>query len=80
MENTKKNAVFKTALEPFGGIVGGGGGNRTRVRKPSTGSSTYLVRLIGFDPGTPAEQACFGRVAYCLAPCKATLQGAIPCK
>ena len=30
--------------------IGGGGGNRTRVRKPSTGSSTYLVRLFGFNP------------------------------
>jgi len=28
----------------WGFIIGGGGGNRTRVRKPSTGSSTYLVR------------------------------------
>ena len=27
--------------------IGGGGGNRTRVRKPSTESSTYLALLFG---------------------------------
>lgn len=26
--------------------IGGAGGNRTRVRKSSTGSSTYLVQVI----------------------------------
>ena len=26
--------------------IGGDGGNRTRVRKPSTGSSTYLAMLF----------------------------------
>ena len=43
---TKKNAVSRTALNITGGINGGGGGNRTRVRKPSTGSSTYLAMLF----------------------------------
>ena len=28
----------------WGFVIGGGGGNRTRVRKPSTDRSTYLVR------------------------------------
>ena len=30
--------------------IGGTGGNRTRVRKSSTVSSTYLVWPTGFDP------------------------------
>jgi hypothetical protein len=30
----------------LGGIDGGGGGNRTRVRKSSTVSSTYLAMLF----------------------------------
>ena len=35
----------KTPTENVWGFgIGGAGGNRTRVRKPSTGSSTYLVR------------------------------------
>ena len=29
-----------------GFLIGGGGGNRTRVRKSSTGSSTYLAMLF----------------------------------
>ena len=46
IKNTIKNAVTWTALDATGGIGGGAGGNRTRVRKPSTGSSTYLVRCF----------------------------------
>ena len=42
---------------------GGGGGNRTPVRKPSASRSTYLVRLFGFNPHTPTGQACSGRSA-----------------
>ena len=34
-------------------IGGGGGGNRTRVRKPSTDSSTYLV--LSFDLTQPTR-------------------------
>jgi len=46
------------------GVDGGGGGNRTRVRKPSTGSSTYLVRCFcALALVTPAEQAELWRVA-----------------
>ena len=31
-------------------LNGGGGGDRTPVRKPSTARSTYIVRLFGFNP------------------------------
>jgi hypothetical protein len=45
-------------------VNGGGGGNRTRVRKPYTGSSTYLVRYFcALSLITPAEQAEFRRAA-----------------
>ena len=47
----------------WGFIIGGGGGDRTPVRKPSTDSSTYLVRSIEFNLGAPAEQARFWRSA-----------------
>jgi hypothetical protein len=33
-------------LDFLGWAIGGGGGNRTRVRKSSTGSSTYLAMLF----------------------------------
>ena len=38
----------------WGFVIGGAGGNRTRVRKPSTDSSTYLVWLFDliFHPPT----------------------------
>ena len=49
-------------------VNGGGGGNRTRVRKPYTGSSTYLVRYFcALSLITPAEQAEFRRAAFDLA-------------
>ena len=52
----------------WGFIIGGGGGNRTRVRKPYTGSSTYLVRYFcALSLITPAEQAEFRRAAFDLA-------------
>jgi hypothetical protein len=42
--------LHQTKMAPSGchSLFGGGGGNRTPVRKSSTDSSTYLVRLIGF--------------------------------
>jgi hypothetical protein len=46
-------------------FVGGDGGNRTRVRKSSTGSSTYLAMLFNLIPYTPTgglvkdESPCF---------------------
>jgi hypothetical protein len=36
-------AAFWTSLDFLIHVGGGGGGNRTRVQKYSTGSSTYLV-------------------------------------
>jgi hypothetical protein len=38
--------VFWISLDYLGHFIGGGGGNRTRVRKSSTGSSTYLAMLF----------------------------------
>ncbi len=48
----------QTKMPPrMGGILfGGGGGNRTRVRKPSTGSTTYLVRSFYLTTSTPADR------------------------
>jgi len=64
IENTIKNAVTWTALDATGWCIGGGGGNRTRVRKPSTGRSTYLVRCFcALASVTPTEQAELWRVA-----------------
>ncbi len=37
-------------------IIGGGGGNRTRVRKPSAVGSTCLVVSIVFNPFSPDRQ------------------------
>ena len=63
----------KTPTENGWGFnIGGGGGNRTPVRKPSTGSSTYLVRLFDFARITPTEQAEFTLVALSLVSVQAT--------
>ena len=43
-------------------LVGGGGGNRTRVQKPSTGSSTCLALSFGFNPGDADVHAATKRV------------------
>ncbi len=51
----------KTAsLEAVKGVSGGGGGNRTRVRKSSTASSTYLAWLFDFAAGTPTGKLARG--------------------
>lgn len=42
--------------------IGGDGGNRTRVQKPSTDSSTYLVLSFGFNPDDADAHAAAGRV------------------
>ena len=61
--------------------IGGAGGNRTRVRKPSTGSSTYLVRCFqALSSITPAEQAGSRRAALDLAPAQATRTSTISCE
>ena len=39
-------------------INGGAGGNRTRVRKPSTDSSTYLALLFSLICTTPTDKRC----------------------
>ncbi len=40
-------------------MIGGAGGNRTRVRKPSTDSSTYLAVLFHLITHTPtSKQMC----------------------
>jgi hypothetical protein len=40
------HAGFWISLDYLGHFIGGGGGNRTRVRKSSTDSSTYLAMLF----------------------------------
>ena len=42
-----ERAGFWSLLDFLKLVIGGGGGDRTPVRKPSTGSSTYLV--VSFD-------------------------------
>lgn len=46
----------------WGFIIGGGGGNRTRVQKSSTDSSTYLVLSFGFDLADADAHAAERRV------------------
>lgn len=48
-----RSAAFRTSLYILKRFVGGGGGNRTRVQKPSTDSSTYLV--LSFDLAQPTR-------------------------
>jgi len=43
-------------------MVGGGGGNRTRVQKHSTDSSTYLVVSFGFNLADADAHAATKRV------------------
>ena len=57
VKKVQRNAVFRTALISFNG---GGGGNRTRVRKSSTASSTYLAWLFGLTVGTPTGGLAHG--------------------
>ena len=44
-ESANESRKLKDHLKG-GLLIGGGGGNRTRVRKPSTGSSTYLAMFF----------------------------------
>ena len=58
----------KTPTESGWGFnIGGGGGNRPRVRKSSTVRSTYLVRLFGFNPGDVNRQTAHRRSTLVLA-------------
>jgi hypothetical protein len=40
--------------------IGGGGGNRTPVRKPSTARSTYLAKLFDLTVCTPTGELANG--------------------
>ena len=60
--------------------IGGAGGNRTRVRKSSTASSTYLVRSFGFDP-EPADRTGWFQASHLnLTLSQAARNEASPCK
>ncbi len=60
---TRGSAQEKTPTENgWGFVIGGGGGNRTRVRKPSTDSSTYLAWPIEFNPVSAGRRADNRRV------------------
>ena len=41
-------------------LIGGDGGNRTRVRKPSTDSSTYLAMLFNLTWQPPTGRLMTG--------------------
>ena len=43
-------------------LNGGDGGNRTRVRKPSTGSSTYLAMLFDLTWQPPTGRLMTGEL------------------
>ena len=49
---------LQTKIPPQGWyfMFGGAGGNRTRVRKPSTDSSTYLALLFNLTCNTPTDK------------------------
>jgi ORF6N domain-containing protein len=58
-------------------FTGGGAGNRTRVRKLSTGTSTCVSRVL-FHPTCAHEQARLGLAAQFLAPCVGRAAGGQP--
>lgn len=60
--------------------IGGDGGDRTRVRKSSTVSSTYLVWPFGFNRCTADRQAAHWRVTLDLVPEQVTRSDTIPSK
>ena len=71
----------KTPTENGWGFnIGGVGGNRTRVRKSSTMSSTYLVWPFGFNLRDADRQASLWRVTLDLTPGQVTRSDAIPSK
>jgi len=57
-EKQKPPSLAQRRLFESGGV----GGNRTRVQKPSTDSSTYLVLSFGFNPDDADAHAAAGRV------------------
>jgi len=48
--------VLYIALDWLKHLNGGAGGNRTRVRKSSTDSSTYLALLFNLTCNTPTDK------------------------
>jgi hypothetical protein len=66
-KNPRKSMTYVDFWMPLDGVGqcnGGGGGNRTRVQKHSTDSSTYLVLPIGFNPADAGARASSRRVTY----------------
>lgn len=53
-------AGLKTFSDCFGCCLGGAGGNRTRVRKYSTTSSTYLVLSFNLTASARTNTLCYG--------------------
>jgi len=49
--------AYRMLLDVLGNQYGGGGGNRTRVRKPSAIGSTCLDELVGFNLVGPIRKA-----------------------
>ena len=62
--NTDAYVGFRTSLDYLKQHNGGAGGNRTRVQKYSTDSSTYLVLPIDFNPTDADARASSRRVTY----------------
>ena len=54
------SSTAQTKIPPRGWycLFGGAGGNRTRVRKSSTDSSTYLALLFSLICTTPTDKRC----------------------
>jgi hypothetical protein len=53
IKSTNKNTTARWYY-----LFGGAGGNRTRVRKSSTDSSTYLALLFNLICTTPTDKRC----------------------
>jgi hypothetical protein len=59
LTGNKKPAVTRvlwTSLDRIKQVIGGAGGNRTPVRKPSTDSSTYLAVLFDLTQDPPTSK------------------------
>jgi len=56
-------------------VIGGGGGNRTRVRKSSTVSPTCLARSFDLALRPPAGGLMLGELPYDLAPRRSSPAG-----
>ena len=74
---TNRNGYLSVAISI---CSGGDGGNRTRVQKHSTDSSTYLVGQFDLTPRIADRQARATRVTYFLAPHQVTRCSTSPCE